>query len=86
MASEMGVPFLGKIPLDPSLGRAAEEGRSILNEHSASQPALREIIRELRRAVGDPADVKHHENGTAAKPMGKDDMDPLLGSRIHLGF
>lgn len=28
MAREMGVPFLGRVPMDPSLSQAAEEGRS----------------------------------------------------------
>lgn len=28
MAREMGVPFLGSVPFDPQLGRAAEEGRA----------------------------------------------------------
>lgn len=31
MSSDMGVPFLGKVPLDSSLSRAGEEGRSVFN-------------------------------------------------------
>ncbi|CAI5459552.1 unnamed protein product [Closterium sp. Yama58-4] len=33
MAAAMGVPFLGRVPFDPSLGRAAEEGRSAAPHH-----------------------------------------------------
>ena len=33
MAAELGVPFLGKVPLDPELSRAAEEGRSLFDHH-----------------------------------------------------
>ncbi|CAI5459551.1 unnamed protein product [Closterium sp. Yama58-4] len=33
MAAAMGVPFLGQMPFDPSLGRAAEEGRSAAPHH-----------------------------------------------------
>ncbi|CAI6012206.1 unnamed protein product [Closterium sp. NIES-65] len=33
MAAAMGVPFLGRVPFDPSLGRAAEEGRSAAPDH-----------------------------------------------------
>lgn len=37
MCSDMGVALLGSIPLDPSLGRAAEEGRSVLPDHDHDQ-------------------------------------------------
>jgi len=30
MAKDMGVPFLGRVPMDPSLSRAAEEGTSCM--------------------------------------------------------
>jgi hypothetical protein len=29
MAREMGIPFLGRVPLDPALGRLAESGKSL---------------------------------------------------------
>lgn len=32
MASDMGVPFLGKLPLDPRIGRCCDEGKSFLSE------------------------------------------------------
>ncbi|KAG1331347.1 Cytosolic Fe-S cluster assembly factor NBP35 [Cocos nucifera] len=49
MCMELGVPFLGKVPLDPQLCRAAEEGRSCFADQkcSASAPALRRIIKKL---------------------------------------
>ncbi|CAI9101497.1 OLC1v1038834C1 [Oldenlandia corymbosa var. corymbosa] len=50
MCREMGVPFLGKIPLDPQLCRAAEEGRSCFaddNKCQVSAPALKLIIDKL---------------------------------------
>ena len=34
MAKEMQVPFLGRVPLDPLLSRAAEEGRSAFDQGS----------------------------------------------------
>ena len=36
MAADMGVPFLGRIPLDAALSRAGEEGRSAFAEATAS--------------------------------------------------
>ena len=50
MAKEMGVPFLGRVPMDPTLSQAAEEGRSCFGLKqgqtvlSPSALALRKII------------------------------------------
>lgn len=40
MCLEMGVPFLGKVPMDPHLCRAAEEGRSCFGDKSCGVSAL----------------------------------------------
>ncbi|GAB4823469.1 hypothetical protein N2152v2_010515 [Parachlorella kessleri] len=37
MAQDMGVPFLGRVPLDPALSRAAEEGRSVFDDPQQAQ-------------------------------------------------
>ncbi|GJN27237.1 hypothetical protein PR202_gb15239 [Eleusine coracana subsp. coracana] len=49
MCHEMRVPFLGKVPMDPQLCKAAEEGRSCFTDEKciASAPALKEIIKKL---------------------------------------
>ncbi|KAK6913015.1 Flagellum site-determining protein YlxH/ Fe-S cluster assembling factor NBP35 [Dillenia turbinata] len=49
MCEEVGVPFLGKVPLDPQLCKAAEEGRSCFADHRCrvSAPALKGIIEKL---------------------------------------
>jgi Mrp family chromosome partitioning ATPase len=49
MCNEMGVPFLGKVPMDPQLCKAAEEGRSCFVDQkcSASAPALKSIVKKL---------------------------------------
>ncbi|KAF8408379.1 hypothetical protein HHK36_007528 [Tetracentron sinense] len=49
MCLEMGVPFLGKVPMDPHLCKAAEEGRSCFVDQKcgASAPALKRIIELL---------------------------------------
>ncbi|KJE98117.1 nucleotide-binding protein 1 [Capsaspora owczarzaki ATCC 30864] len=39
MAADMAVPFLGRIPLDPRIGRACDEGKSYLDE-IADSPAV----------------------------------------------
>ncbi|KAL9404202.1 hypothetical protein Peur_001174 [Populus x canadensis] len=49
MCQEMGVPFLGKVPLDPQLCKAAEEGRSCFADQKCgvSAPVLKSIIEKL---------------------------------------
>ncbi|KAI5014540.1 hypothetical protein ZWY2020_055930 [Hordeum vulgare] len=49
MCHETGVPFLGKVPMDPQLCKAAEEGRSCFTDQkcSASAPALKSIVKKL---------------------------------------
>lgn len=62
MAKDMQVPFLGRVPLDPLLSRAAEEGRSAFgskggsvgnngkelgHQFMPSLPALQAIIQQL---------------------------------------
>ncbi|CAM6095802.1 unnamed protein product [Calypogeia fissa] len=54
MAKDMGVPFLGRVPMDPKLGKAAEEGRSCFGQDSdcvASAAALQRIIKRIVHQV-----------------------------------
>lgn len=49
MAEEMGVPFLGSIPIDPLVAELGDEGKAFV-EHAASSPAagaFRAVVREL---------------------------------------
>ena len=50
MAKEMDVPFLGKLPLDPALMKACEEGKSFFQEAQEGSPtvaSLRSVIDTL---------------------------------------
>ena len=46
MAADMEVPFLGKVPLDPRIGRCCDEGKSFLSEvpESPAADAYKQII------------------------------------------
>lgn len=59
MCAEMGVPFLGRVPLDPGISRAGELGQSAFKKDgaaaSAGVVALRSVVAKLRAAVGDVA-------------------------------
>lgn len=48
-ARQLGIPFLGPVPFDPRLARAADEGRPHVVEHPASPAAqaVREIAERL---------------------------------------
>ncbi|GAA0139096.1 hypothetical protein LIER_00712 [Lithospermum erythrorhizon] len=62
MCRDMQVPFLGKVPMDPQLCRAAEEGRSCFSDKDkcrVSAPALKKIIDKLLQQL----DVTMMENG-----------------------
>ena len=66
--------------------RAAEEGRAAAEEQSTSFPALLKIIGQLRRACGDPGKQQPGPTSNGASVTKDIEIDPLLGSRIHLGF
>ncbi|XP_010549924.1 PREDICTED: cytosolic Fe-S cluster assembly factor NBP35-like isoform X2 [Tarenaya hassleriana] len=53
MCGEMGVEFLGKVPLDPRICRAAEEGKSCFDDDKClvSGPALKNIIQKLVKGL-----------------------------------
>lgn len=70
MAKEMEVPFLGRVPLDPLLSRAAEEGKSAFAESQGrkfmpSLLALQAIIAEvLKLTEGKSNGVSTAQNGS----------------------
>ncbi|XP_064406498.1 cytosolic Fe-S cluster assembly factor nubp1-like isoform X2 [Halichondria panicea] len=49
MAADMGVPFLGKLPLDPRIGWCCDRGKSFLSEvpDSPAATAYQEIIQKI---------------------------------------
>ncbi|MDF7822904.1 Mrp/NBP35 family ATP-binding protein [Pontiellaceae bacterium B12227] len=49
MANDFGVPFLGKLPIDPAIGKACDAGLPFIQSHAATETAhqLRDIIKPL---------------------------------------
>ncbi len=72
MAKSMGVPFLGRVPLDPHLSRAAERGVSAFEgggAKSSSSIALSGIIGSLLERVSSDnvmSNGHHHDAHPAA--------------------
>jgi MinD superfamily P-loop ATPase len=57
IAADMGVPFLGSIPLDPKIAEACDEGRAYIAEYAQSPTAtiMRDIVARLGAPGGTPA-------------------------------
>jgi ATP-binding protein involved in chromosome partitioning len=55
-AAELGIPFLGRVPFDPRLAAAADQGRSFVLEHGESPTgrALREVATRLAATLVHP--------------------------------
>ncbi len=51
MAKEMGVPFLGSIPIDPQIALACDEGKAFINTYASSPTA--KIMQEIIKPIAD---------------------------------
>ncbi|EPE06048.1 cytosolic fe-s cluster assembly factor nbp35 [Ophiostoma piceae UAMH 11346] len=58
LAKEMGIPFLGAVPLDPRIGMACDYGESFFDSYpdSPACTALKTVVRSLARELGLDAD------------------------------
>ncbi len=93
MAAKMNVPFLGRIPLDPAIGVAADTGRPDLGTF-AKTPAAQEFakmiqpILKLSQHDHDPAGLSSGSNSTP-QPKEKDIMRialPIANGSLALHF
>ncbi|ORY87757.1 cytosolic Fe-S cluster assembly factor NBP35 [Protomyces lactucae-debilis] len=57
LASELSIPFLGAVPLDPRLGKACDEGKNFLDEcaDSPATDALISIVEKIKAKLSDAA-------------------------------
>ncbi|ODV97028.1 hypothetical protein PACTADRAFT_32526 [Pachysolen tannophilus NRRL Y-2460] len=55
LAKEMGIPFLGSVPLDPRIGKSCDTGESFLDMYpdSPACTAILDVVDALRDTVGD---------------------------------
>ena len=58
VCEDMGIPFLGSVPLDPRIGMACDFGESFMDSFpdSAAGKALRRVVRRVAELVGEEAD------------------------------
>ena len=54
LAEELGVPYLGSVPLDPRIRTSGDEGRPMVVAHPEAPPAtaLRQIADRVKAALG----------------------------------
>ncbi|BFZ56895.1 cytosolic Fe-S cluster assembly factor nbp35 [Savitreella phatthalungensis] len=57
LAADLGLRFLGAVPLDPRIGKACDSGESFVDLHpeSPATVALLDIVRQVRELCGDSA-------------------------------
>ncbi|EAS34961.1 cytosolic Fe-S cluster assembly factor NBP35 [Coccidioides immitis RS] len=58
LAADMGIPFLGSVPLDPRVGMACDYGENFMDRYpeSPASMALRKVVRTISRQVGEDPD------------------------------
>ncbi|KAI8501192.1 Cytosolic Fe-S cluster assembly factor nubp1 [Branchiostoma belcheri] len=66
MAADMGVPFLGKLPLDPRIGKCCDEGKSFLSVEpdSPAAKAYKEVIQRVEEFCS-----SHSNKGNILNPV-----------------
>ncbi|KAJ8120170.1 hypothetical protein O1611_g10433 [Lasiodiplodia mahajangana] len=55
LAKEMGIPFLGEVPLDPRIGMACDYGESFFDHYpdSPACKALKGVVKGLAKEIGE---------------------------------
>ena len=77
MAVALGVPFLGRIPLDPQLSRASESGVAAFR-HAPASPgalALATVVTRLREQLA-ALPAQSEPQGTATAAQAEQDAGP----------
>jgi len=79
MAQEMGLPFLGQIPIDPQVVEASDAGVSFLAEHpdSPTATAFEKAVRTLLAGL----DGAGKRRGSSGKPSAKADRPAAAGGK-----
>ncbi|XP_078692427.1 cytosolic Fe-S cluster assembly factor nubp1-B-like [Branchiostoma floridae x Branchiostoma belcheri] len=66
MSADMGVPFLGRLPLDPRIGKCCDEGKSFLSVEpdSPAAKAYKEVIQRVEEFCS-----SHSNKGNILNPV-----------------
>ena len=87
MARKMGVPFLGRIPIDPSIGTACDSGKPYIEAYANSEAAksFGRIVLPILNLDGhvEPADIKPK---TSEKEASMRIAIPIADGRLAMHF
>ncbi len=74
LAAEMGIPFLGEVPLDPRIGMACDYGESFFDHYpdSPACKALMRVVEGLCREIGINSQLQQQQQ----QQQQQDDDDP----------
>jgi len=61
IAEDMGVPYLGSIPMDPDIAEASDAGRPFIHAYASSATAgiMQEVIRPIAELSGQEKEQEH---------------------------
>ena len=68
-AEDMGVPFLGSIPMDPQIAEACDDGRTFVARYAASATA------KIMRSILDPIAAQHDAEDRTAAARARNDKE-----------
>lgn len=88
-AQDMGVPFLGSIPLDPLIAEACDNGHAFIENYASTSAAqvMQKIITSIEtdvEAVGAPQDSQSSTPGSIHEKSGKAKEEPLMRIAIPM--
>ena len=79
MAADMGVPFLGRIPIDPAVGHACDAGTPFVYHYNKTETA-----KAFERVIGPILALSDHDSKRVSEPKPQKDGDRLMKIAIPL--
>ncbi len=88
LALEMQVPFLGNIPLDPDMVRAADEGMPFISRQveSPALSALQKILEPVKQMQRQKASFQDQQSNLQASPSNTPDSDRPQNGAVKIAI
>ena len=88
IAEDMGVPFLGSIPLDPKIAESCDAGRAYIRDFADSPTAriMRDIVKSIEPAGPGAAASAAPEPAVAKKEKEMKIAVPVTGGKLSMHF
>jgi Mrp family chromosome partitioning ATPase/predicted Fe-Mo cluster-binding NifX family protein len=88
ISADMGVPFLGSIPIDPLIAASGDSGQPFVRHHAATPTArvMREIIQPLLALEGDAGAAAKKNKIESKKESNMKIAIPLAAGKLSMHF